>query len=117
MAVRRLPLFLAAALAGGALAFGPSLAPGGATAHANGTNGEWRLCPYKGSHPQIAKGNANDAVGHAQCILNHVYGYHNVTVDKKFGDTTLATVKDFQMSVGLKSDGIIGPNTWAALHP
>ncbi len=81
------------------------------------TNGEWRHCPYTGTHPELGKGHANDAVGHLQCVLNKVYGYKNVTMDKIFGDATLAAVKNFQQSVGLTADGFVGPNTWAALHP
>ncbi|GHG54605.1 peptidoglycan-binding domain-containing protein [Streptomyces griseocarneus] len=112
MPVRRLPVLLATALAAGAIALAPTTADA-----IDAGSGEWRLCPYSGGHPQIAKGSANDAVGHAQCVLNKVYGYRNVEIDNKFGPTTLATVKDFQLSFGIANDGIIGPNTWAALHP
>ncbi|UQI46424.1 peptidoglycan-binding protein [Streptomyces sp. HU2014] len=128
MASGRLHALVTAALLGSVLSLGPVLGPGGdsATARAapsareqvrNGVNGEWRLCPYTGTHPELGKGHANDAVGHAQCVLNKVYGYRNVTVDKIFGEATLAAVKDFQQAVGLTADGFVGPNTWAALHP
>ncbi|MBW5423658.1 hypothetical protein GKQ77_19175, partial [Streptomyces sp. BG9H] len=125
---------LAATLLGCALLAGPAVAlagaspsaeaKGGETAAAGtgvrvqqGTNGEWRYCPYTGTHPELGKGHASDAVGHLQCVLNKVYGYKSVTVDKIFGDATLAAVKNFQQSVGLTADGFVGPNTWAALHP
>ncbi len=123
---------LAAALLGCALLTGPAVAlasagPSGgqetgtaATANIGSrqaTDGEWRHCPYTGAHPELGKGHANDAVGHLQCVLNKVYGYKTVTMDKIFGDGTLAAVKNFQQSVGLTADGFVGPNTWAALHP
>ncbi|MBM7173707.1 peptidoglycan-binding protein [Streptomyces sp. G44] len=122
---------LAATLLGCALLTGPAVALAGASPSAKdsgtvaardvrikqATNGEWRHCPYTGTHPELGKGHANDAVGHLQCVLNKVYGYKNVAMDKIFGDATLAAVKSFQQSVGLTADGFVGPNTWAALHP
>ncbi|MBB5121637.1 peptidoglycan-binding domain-containing protein [Streptomyces eurocidicus] len=127
MASGRRHALVSAALLGSVLSLAPLLGPGD-TARAvpaaaareqvrNGVNGEWRLCPYTGTHPELGKGHANDAVGHAQCVLNKVYGYRNVVPDKIFGEATLAAVKDFQQSVGLTADGFVGPNTWAALHP
>ncbi|MFE9022686.1 peptidoglycan-binding protein [Streptomyces sp. NPDC007808] len=83
----------------------------------NAVNGEWRLCPYSGTHPELGQGHANDAVGHLQCVLNQVYGYTSVSIDKIFGPATRAAVVDFQQSVGLTADGFVGPRTWAALHP
>lgn len=127
--VRRPRRAFAAVLLGGALLAAPAIALGtGSQAAASGTaaqdvgvrnsvNGEWRLCPYTGTHPELGQGHANDAVGHLQCVLNKVYGYKSVTIDKNFGPATLAAVKEFQQSVGLTPDGFVGPNTWAALHP
>jgi peptidoglycan hydrolase-like protein with peptidoglycan-binding domain len=40
---------------------------------------------------------------------------HSVTIDGSFGAGTLAAVKSFQSSKGLGPDGVVGPNTWAAL--
>src|SRR5512139_2806980 len=50
-----------------------------------------------------------------QYLLNH----HGQTVspDGVFGSTTNTAVRAFQTARGLDVDGIVGPNTWAALVP
>ena len=40
---------------------------------------------------------------------------HNVVVDGAFGPQTEAAVKAFQASRGSAANGIVDPNTWAAL--
>jgi peptidoglycan hydrolase-like protein with peptidoglycan-binding domain len=42
------------------------------------------------------------------------HGY-NLTADGKFGPQTRTEVRNFQIAKGLGADGIVGPNTWAAL--
>lgn len=42
---------------------------------------------------------------------------HDVVEDGHFGEATLAAVTAFQRGAGLTPDGIVGPNTWAALRP
>ncbi|MCK6508463.1 peptidoglycan-binding protein [Myxococcota bacterium] len=40
---------------------------------------------------------------------------YDIDVDGIFGQGTLQAVCDFQSNAGLTVDGIVGPNTWAAL--
>jgi peptidoglycan hydrolase-like protein with peptidoglycan-binding domain len=72
-------------------------------------------CLDGASHYDIAKGDAGDAVFHAQCLLN-VQGY-GLELDGQFGDKTDAAVRDFQRASGLEVDGVVGECTWATLHP
>src|SRR2546427_10092485 len=44
-------------------------------------------------------------------------GLSHGPVDGDFGGGTLAAVKAFQRSEGLQVDGVVGPDTWAALLP
>lgn len=65
--------------------------------------------------PTIKKGNRGDAVKKAQELLN-AKGFDCGAADGIFGSKTQKAVKSFQKSKGLKADGIIGKNTWAALQ-
>jgi hypothetical protein len=55
-----------------------------------------------------------DDVKQLQNDLNR-FGF-NLTVDGAFGRETEAAVHQFQLDHGLVSDGIVGPQTWAALE-
>ncbi|MEU6972223.1 peptidoglycan-binding domain-containing protein [Kitasatospora aureofaciens] len=52
-----------------------------------------------------------------QCEVNradpHIAG--SLSIDGDFGPQTQNAVIDFQKCVGLKPDGIVGPNTWSQL--
>jgi hypothetical protein len=56
----------------------------------------------------------NGDVKQLQTDLNH-FGF-SLQVDGSFGSETEAAVHQFQMDHGLVPDGIVGPQTWAALE-
>jgi hypothetical protein len=56
--------------------------------------------------PQLKRGSTGDDVRELQHIL---------FVDGFYGPTTENAVKSFQRTHGLSADGIVGPDTWAAL--
>lgn len=64
--------------------------------------------------PVLRKGSRGDNVRELQRLLNDL-GYDCGVADGVFGAKTEAAVKAFQTDHGLKADGIVGRNTWAAL--
>lgn len=48
-------------------------------------------------------------------LVDQIQEKVEVSVDSKFGPKTEAAVRAFQRAHGLVPDGIVGPNTWAAL--
>lgn len=42
-------------------------------------------------------------------------GFDPGAVDGRFGPSTAGAVRAFQVSVGIRADGIAGPQTWATL--
>ena len=62
-------------------------------------------------YPTLKKGDKNEYVLHWQKFLN-LSGFFCGNEDSVFGENTELAVKQYQMSKGLKADGIIGPNTW-----
>lgn len=65
--------------------------------------------------PTIRKGSKGDAVREAQQLLNAWDDSLQLAEDGIFGTATKAAVEAFQQANGLTMDGILGPNTWAAL--
>ncbi|MGA9345069.1 MAG: N-acetylmuramoyl-L-alanine amidase [Nocardioidaceae bacterium] len=61
----------------------------------------------------VAQGSSGEAVRGAQTALT-ARGYA-ATVDGVFGSGTKSAVVSFQQSRGLSADGMVGPDTWAAL--
>jgi peptidoglycan hydrolase-like protein with peptidoglycan-binding domain len=64
--------------------------------------------------PTVRQGSKGQAVTLLQQLLTD-YGYHPGVIDGDFGPNTEKAVKDFQTDYGLTVDGIVGPQTWAAI--
>ena len=62
----------------------------------------------------IQNGHQGATVKSAQRQLN-VKGA-NITADGRFGSRTAGAVRSFQKANDLPADGVIGPETWAALY-
>lgn len=69
--------------------------------------------PVPAQPPTLMQGSTGDDVELLQMRLNKVG--QNVLVDGQFGPRTDAAVKAFQTSRNLTPDGVVGPETWAAL--
>lgn len=66
------------------------------------------------AYQRIAYGSEGPAVKTVQGNLRAL-GYYSDDVEGKFGSSTYEAVVAFQMARGLKVDGVVGPQTWAAL--
>lgn len=64
---------------------------------------------------QLRKGVSGKNVKAAQILLNSA-GFDCGKADGIFGDKTEKALRDFQKERGLSADGILGAQTWAALH-
>ncbi|HEY3783136.1 MAG TPA: peptidoglycan-binding domain-containing protein [Fimbriimonadaceae bacterium] len=62
----------------------------------------------------IQQGDIGDLVSQLQTQLQSL-GYLNGAIDGDFGPGTLAAVQQFQQAQNLTADGVVGPQTWAAL--
>ena len=68
------------------------------------------------SHKTIKRGSTGpDVVECQEDLIKLGYDLSPYGADGKFGAKTEAAVKQFQTSVGLKADGIVGPKTWEEL--
>jgi murein L,D-transpeptidase YcbB/YkuD len=76
---------------------GRALPPGGATVPASFS-----------AHPTLRQGSVGPSVVWVQQQLH-------ITADGQFGKGTKAAVAAFQARHGLTADGVVGPQTWAAL--
>ena len=63
----------------------------------------------------IRRGDRGEAVKTAQQLLNHK-GYEAGNADSIFGENTEKAVRALQKNYGIAVDGIVGPDTWAALY-
>ena len=43
------------------------------------------------------------------------HGFHKEKIDGYFGQNTLISVTNFQRKIGVKADGVVGPQTWSQL--
>jgi len=65
--------------------------------------------PAPSQRPTIRKGDTGpDVVTVQECLA--------ITADGIFGSGTETAVKQFQLAQGLDADGVVGPQTWAALE-
>ncbi|WP_218160270.1 peptidoglycan-binding domain-containing protein [Amycolatopsis marina] len=75
----------------------------------------WTALLSRGSTPMVQDGSTGSAVSRVQRSLNAATNA-GLDVDGQFGPKTTTAVKNYQSSRKLGSDGIVGPNTWAALQ-
>ncbi|MBL8675212.1 MAG: peptidoglycan-binding protein, partial [Rhodospirillales bacterium] len=69
-----------------------------------------------GGFPTIPKRSTGPSVSYCQNILNQRTQPPPLWVDGIFAAMTDARVRAFQLMRHLTVDGIVGPQTWAALH-
>lgn len=114
--------WIPALLAAGMLTASPlAIQPATATSHANAVQENTlpaNLANLMNIAPEhqftLRKGSTRIEVKLLQWTLNE-YGL-TTAVDGIFGNKTLANVRKYQAGKGLKTDGIVGMNTWAALY-
>jgi peptidoglycan hydrolase-like protein with peptidoglycan-binding domain len=66
--------------------------------------------------PDLQKGAEGPYTMLCQALLNYWGADPPLVLDGKFGDKTLAAVRNFQTLQGIKVDGIVGPVTWGRLQ-
>ena len=67
------------------------------------------------SQPTVRRGSSGSAVKTLQARLQTL-GFDPGPIDGIFGSGTDSAVRAFQRARGLDADGIVGPQTWAALY-
>lgn len=71
---------------------------------------------YELMFPYVQRGSTSEAVTAVQiALLGRGYSIGPDGADGEFGGNTESAVRRFQASIGLMADGIVGPNTGAAL--
>lgn len=72
--------------------------------------------PATAERPTLRNGSSGNAVKTLQMKLIALgYSFEPYGADGAFGSMTEARVKAFQLAVGISADGIVGPQTWAAI--
>lgn len=77
------------------------------------------VCGHTSAQPTLQRGSTGASAFEAQCELNLATKpsrYTPIAADGTYGAATEARVKEFQRCAGLGVDGVLGPNTWAALN-
>ncbi|SEF07395.1 GH25 family lysozyme [Streptomyces sp. Ag109_O5-10] len=77
------------------------------------------VCGHTGEQPTLRQGSTGDPTVEAQCELDLATKpsrYTPIAADGSFGPATETRVKEFQACAGLSADGVLGPQTWAALN-
>ncbi|MEE1773059.1 N-acetylmuramoyl-L-alanine amidase [Streptomyces sp. JV185] len=75
----------------------------------------WTALLSAGATPGLQQGASGDGVKRLQRSLTAALG-STVGIDGTFGPATANAVRDYQTNRGLTADGIVGPDTWAALQ-
>ncbi|MGW2084947.1 peptidoglycan-binding protein [Streptomyces sp. NPDC001880] len=75
----------------------------------------WTALLSAGATPSLQQGTSGDDVKRLQRSLTAALG-STVGIDGSFGPATATAVRNYQTSRGLTADGIVGPDTWAALQ-
>ncbi|GAA5043951.1 peptidoglycan-binding domain-containing protein [Streptomyces similanensis] len=70
---------------------------------------------YSSAEPELDYGDTGASVKALQCQLNENMSGPDLAIDGVFGGLTYNAVLKFQGCFNLAQDGIVGPNTWAAL--
>jgi lysozyme len=76
------------------------------------------VCGHSDARPTLRLGATGVEVREMQCRLNLAMEpghYPPLAIDGNFGGGTESRVVEFQSCAGLGADGVVGPNTWAAL--
>jgi len=77
----------------------------------------WQAHEAFGQNRVLYWGSSGNEVTKVQSLLNR-WGYYNGAIDGYYSGKTFRAVQDFQRKNGLNVDGVVGPQTWAALgHP
>lgn len=75
----------------------------------------WTALLSAGSTATLREGATGDGVKRLQRALTATLG-SAVGIDGSFGPATTTAVRGYQTSRGLTADGVVGPDTWAALQ-
>ncbi|WP_280468775.1 peptidoglycan-binding domain-containing protein [Nocardia cyriacigeorgica] len=113
-ALRAVMIAAVAASAFGAVAHASpeEASPGGESAGRGSAAAVQTLVDCAAEGDTLRSGARGDCVSAVQRFLSGNYGNGSVAVDGKYGDDTIAAVRNFQRHVGIRADGVVGSDTW-----